>query len=90
MNKTRLKFIAAISGISLSAIGTDALAQEKFALEEVIVTAQKKAESLQDTPISLTAFGSERLEIEGISSLGDIGSNVPSLTIEPFPINNAT
>ena len=31
-------------------------------LEEVIVTAQKKAESLQDTPISLTAFGEERLE----------------------------
>tara|TARA_R110002167_G_scaffold20049_10_gene73806 strand:+ start:7025 stop:9541 length:2517 start_codon:yes stop_codon:yes gene_type:complete len=90
MNKTRLKFIAAISSISLSAIGTNALAQEKFALEEVIVTAQKKAESLQDTPISLTAFGSERLEIEGISSLGDIGSKVPSLTIEPFPINNAT
>ncbi|WP_373087270.1 TonB-dependent receptor [Zhongshania sp.] len=61
-----------------------------FALEEVIVTAQKKAESLQDTPISLTAFGEERLEIDGISSLGDIGSKVPSLTIEPFPINNAT
>jgi iron complex outermembrane recepter protein len=60
------------------------------ALEEVIVTAQKRAESLQDTPISLTAFGSERLETEGISNLGDIGSKVPSLTIEPFPINNAT
>ncbi|GAA4104908.1 TonB-dependent receptor [Zhongshania borealis] len=90
MNKNRLKSLAAISGISLSAIGSPALAQEKFALEEVIVTAQKKAESLQDTPISLTAFGSERLEIEGISNLGDIGSKVPSLTIEPFPINNAT
>lgn len=90
MNKNRLKSLAAISGISLSAIGSPAMAQEKFALEEVIVTAQKKAESLQDTPISLTAFGSERLEIEGISNLGDIGSKVPSLTIEPFPINNAT
>jgi iron complex outermembrane receptor protein len=64
--------------------------KSSFALEEVIVTAQKKAESLQDTPISITAFGEERLEIEGISNLGDIGSKVPSLTIEPFPINNAT
>ncbi len=61
-----------------------------YALEEVVVTAQKKAESLQDTPISLTAFGEERLETDGISNLGDIGSKVPSLTIEPFPINNAT
>jgi iron complex outermembrane recepter protein len=59
-------------------------------LEEVIVTAQKKEESLQDTPISLTAFSEERLEVDGISNLGDIGSKVPSLTIEPFPINNAT
>ena len=59
-----------------------------IALEEVIVTAQKKAESLQDTPISLTAFGAERLETDGINSLADIGSKVPSLTIEPFPINN--
>lgn len=62
----------------------------KYALEEVIVTAEKKSESLQDTPISLTAFSSERLETDGISNLSDIGSKVPSLTIEPFPINNAT
>ncbi|CAA0098725.1 Pesticin receptor [Zhongshania aliphaticivorans] len=68
----------------------DTVKKSGYALEEVIVTAQKKAESLQDTPISLTAFGEERLEIDGISSLGDIGSKVPSLTIEPFPINNAT
>lgn len=64
--------------------------RQNLSLEEVVVTAQKKAESLQDTPISLTAFGEERLEIDGISNLGDIGSKVPSLTIEPFPINNAT
>ena len=61
-----------------------------LALEEVIVTAQKKAESLQDTPISLTAFGEDQLENQGISNLGDIGSKVPAMSIEPFPINNAT
>ncbi|WP_372779069.1 hypothetical protein, partial [Litorivivens sp.] len=31
-------------------------------LEEVVVTAQKKEESLQDTPIALDAFGEEALE----------------------------
>ncbi len=66
-----------------------ALAQS-LALEEVLVTAEKKTESLQDTPISLTAFGEEQLEKDGITSLADIGSSVPSLTIEPFPINNST
>ena len=80
--------VAIASFASLNSPAT--LAQGSFALEEVVVTAQKKAESLQDTPISLTAFGEDRLENEGISSLGDIGSKVPALTIEPFPINNAT
>ncbi|WP_374961549.1 TonB-dependent receptor [Spongiibacter tropicus] len=61
-----------------------------YALEEVLVTAQKKAESLQDAPISLTAFGQQELETKGINSLSDIGANVPSMSIQPFPINNAT
>ncbi|MGB1457999.1 TonB-dependent receptor [Spongiibacter marinus] len=63
---------------------------QRYALEEVVVTAQKKAESLQDAPISLTAFGQQALENKGINSLADIGANVPSMSIEPFPINNAT
>lgn len=66
------------------------VARADIALEEVIVTAQKKAESLQDTPISLTAFGAEQLEKNGIGGLSDIASSVPSMTIEPFPISNAT
>lgn len=71
---------------------TLASAQEAapLALEEVVVTAQKKEESLQDTPISLTAFGEDQLENQGISNLGDIGAKVPAMSIEPFPINNAT
>ncbi len=98
MNRTHTCGLAV--GLSLLAVSISNIVyaqdqqvdQNKYglALEEVIVTAQKKAESLQDTPISLTAFGEERLEIDGINNLNDIGSKVPSLTIEPFPINNAT
>ncbi|MAY36664.1 MAG: TonB-dependent receptor [Spongiibacteraceae bacterium] len=62
----------------------------KAQLEEVIVTAQKKTESLQDAPISIKAFGAEQLEVLGIDGLGDIGAKVPGMTVEPFPINNAT
>ncbi len=87
--KRRLRYLTAAVA-ALSAGSNAALAQQNLALEEVVVTAQKKAESLQDTPISLTAFGEEQLEKDGISNLNDIGSSVPSLTIEPFPINNAT
>ena len=86
MKLSKLKPLAVLGGFSLAVASPMALAQ----LEEVIVTAQKRAESLQDTPISLTAFGEDQLETDGINNLGDIGSKVPSLTIEPFPINNAT
>lgn len=59
-------------------------------LEEVIVTAQRRQESQQDTPISLAAFNAEQLELAGIDGLGDMGANVPALQIEPFPTSNAT
>ena len=68
MKVSKLKSLAALGGLGLSAFAPSLYAQA--ALEEVIVTAQKKAESLQDTPISLTAFSEDRLEVEGISSLG--------------------
>jgi iron complex outermembrane recepter protein len=58
-----------------------------FALEEVIVSAQKKTESLQDTPISITAMNSEQLETYGINNVADLSGKIPSLTIDPFPLN---
>ena len=53
-------------------------------LDEIIVTAQKREESLQSTPISIAVLGSEDLEKRGVASLGDFGSGaVPSLRITP-------
>ncbi|MBW2942093.1 TonB-dependent receptor [Zhongshania aquimaris] len=56
-------------------------------LEEVVVTAQKKSESLQDAPISLLAFDSEKLEKLGVSDVGDIQGAVPNLSTAPHPSN---
>lgn len=64
--------------------------QNNLVLEEVVVTAQKKEESLQDTPIALDAFGEDALEREGIGNVGDLANNIPSLNIQPFPINTTT
>jgi len=49
------------------------------ALEEIIVTARKRAESLQDTPIAVTAFTAEALEARGIGSTKDLGTFTPNL-----------
>ncbi|MBN7795534.1 TonB-dependent receptor [Parahaliea mediterranea] len=58
-------------------------------LEEVIVTAEKRSESLQDTPISLVALGSGELETLSIGDIDDIGANVPNFRTTPHP-NSAT
>src|SRR5438876_3908232 len=51
------------------------------ALEEVLVTAQKRSETLISVPISITAMSQETLDREGIKDLNDIARNTPSLNI---------
>jgi iron complex outermembrane receptor protein len=48
-------------------------------LEEIIVTAQKRAESVQDVPLSMTTIGSVALEQNAIRSFFDYGTKVPNL-----------
>lgn len=66
--------------------GPQALAQEstppQAGLEEVIVTSQKRAESVQDVPIAITAISSVELEQKGISSFMDVARSAPSISIQ--------
>jgi iron complex outermembrane recepter protein len=48
-------------------------------LEEVIVTAQKRSESVQDVPLSITTIGSVALEQKAITNFFDYGTKVPNL-----------
>ncbi len=50
-------------------------------IEEVIVTAQKVEESLQDTPVSVSAFGAEELSQIGVSEAKDVANFTPGLTM---------
>ncbi|HET6524333.1 TonB-dependent receptor [Sphingopyxis sp.] len=59
-------------------------------LGEIVVTAQKRAESLQDTPISIAAFTAEELETKAITGLTDLRANVPNLQLTPHPNSAAT
>jgi len=62
-----------------AALGYNASAQSQL-LEEVIVTAQKRAESLQDTPIAISAVSNEALISSGITSQIDLPKVVPNLS----------
>ena len=49
-------------------------------LEEIVVTAQRREENLQDVPISITVFSQDQLDDANISSSADLATYTPSLT----------
>lgn len=66
------------------ALMTGAVTGESAELEEVIVTAQRKAESLQDVPIAISALSEEIIEKTGTHDLAGIALQVPGLTFSAF------
>ncbi|WP_105102705.1 TonB-dependent receptor [Microbulbifer pacificus] len=56
-----------------------ALAQESRALEEVVVTAQKREQNLQDVPVAVTAVTGEQLQTAVIKDIFDLQTNTPGL-----------
>jgi iron complex outermembrane receptor protein len=53
-------------------------AQERRAIEEVVVTAQQRAQSLQDVPISISAFNNEAIESAMMGDVGDYVARTPN------------
>jgi iron complex outermembrane receptor protein len=56
-------------------------------LEEVIVTAQKRTESLQDIPIAINAYDAQAIESMGLLNAKDIGQASPSLQMPAYPFS---
>ncbi|MEQ8263341.1 TonB-dependent receptor [Pseudohaliea sp.] len=78
---TKLKHLSIAVAI---ACGTDALAQQgtdadKRALEEVLVTAQKREQRLQDVPMSLSAFTAKDIVESGMVGVQDLAQMTPGL-----------
>ncbi len=58
--------------------------------DEIIVTARRREESLQDVPIAVSAFSGEALEMRGALDLTDIGNITPNTTLETSRGSNST
>ena len=87
---TRCRFASrVIPTLVASAFGASvapAFAQGTPALEEIIITAQKRSENLQDVPISVMSFDAKALEKKGVVTLSDINDgSVPGLSLAPYP-----
>ncbi len=73
--------------VSVGNAGNAAVAQGAgVVLEEIVVTAQKREETLQEVPLSITVFSGASLEQDGISNLQDIGSQTPGLVFTAFSV----
>src|SRR5271163_984035 len=74
--------VASMALLAASAAWTDPVAVEAGAsgraaerndvLEEIVVTAEKRASTVQDTPISMTAMSGDLMQQEGISNISGI------------------
>ncbi|MGH8432525.1 MAG: TonB-dependent receptor, partial [Solimonas sp.] len=68
----------------LLALGSPAVhSQETTALGEVVVTAQKRTENLQNVPISIDALGQQKLEELNVQNFKDYVKFLPSVTMTP-------
>ena len=66
----------------------NANAQSSSMLEEVVVTAQKKEENLQDTPIAITAITESTIDDLDLANIVDLANLAPNVHIINTPSNN--
>mgnify|MGYP000707635423 CR=1 FL=1 len=78
MNLRMKKLASSIALVPALALTGVAQAQQ---LEEIIVTAQKRSESLADVPLSVNVVGGEQISNSGITNLNDLADFVPNLSM---------
>jgi iron complex outermembrane receptor protein len=77
----RVTLFALLSGAAACTAATGAAAQtsSETAPGDIVVTAQRRSEKLQDVPVAITAFGSEQIKEQRLTGPGDLAGVVPNL-----------
>lgn len=78
---TRRSFNKLVLAVSAASLACTSLPSYGQGLEEVLVTATKRSQSLQDVPVAVTAFNTEQLEQNVMLDLRDLQDRTPSLFI---------
>jgi iron complex outermembrane receptor protein len=72
-------FTASTALAALAASGANA---QQIALEEIVVTARKTEERLQEVPLSITAFSASEIAERGLTDMNDISNFTPGFEFE--------
>jgi outer membrane receptor protein involved in Fe transport len=81
--KTRTSLVLAVAAAAAagSVTAQQADSSANNVLAEIVVTAEKRASTVQDTPISMTAVSGELMRQEGITTLTDVIQAVPGISM---------
>jgi len=77
MKRTIFAVVAAVVASPFAALSGSAQEQATIGLEEIVVTARKREESLQEVPLSITAFSAEDIFEKDMLNLEDVGLQTP-------------
>ncbi len=84
MKISKMRLLATTAPLAAMLLSTPSYAQEETSdeagIEEIIVTAQRREENLQDVPISVSAFTAEQLAERGTTDLSRLEGQVPGFT----------
>ena len=102
MNKNIASFFAKMTAAALglavalqappasAQISTERAAAATDGLAEIVVTARRRAENLQDVPVAVTALSADVLQQQDVTSLGDLNSLVPNMKISSDRATSST
>jgi iron complex outermembrane receptor protein len=83
MKRLNIEEKAIVVGIALALTGSALPAYSqtgsRFVLEEIIVTARKRDETLSDVPVTLSVFSGDTLEEKRITQIGGLIAKAPGL-----------
>ncbi len=71
--------IAALSIVALPAAAQTAAGDDGTTLDELVITAEKREQSLQDVPVAVSAYTSEKRDIVGITGIQDFVNFTPGM-----------
>lgn len=92
----KLAKTALLAGAAWSALGTIAFAQDAAptqdpsAVDDIIVTARRRDETLKDVPIAVSVLGQERLDETGATDITVIQQQTPNATVQVARGSNST
>ncbi len=80
MKLSKMKSVGPLAVSAIALLVTDVKAE--IEIQEIVVTARKKEENLQDVPIAVKTYTGENLREQGLSSIVDVGDFTPNVKFE--------